>query len=145
MTPLYPVFTVANVENNEIRIENNAISGPIRLALFSIRRTLVSHYTVFSSVCRTDANVFNCLNHSRLSRERRRMQNNMTRGRGAWRMTRGKCDPIHCDSLFISHYSLHSRQWKRGIIIRIINKSSGEKFNVIQRLNIGLSNRIWDF
>ena len=46
--------------------------------------------------------------------ERRRMQN-VTRGRGEWRIMRGECDPIYRYFLFVSHYSLHSRQWKRGI------------------------------
>ena len=36
---LCPASTVANEENNEIRIGNNAISGPILLTLFSIRCT----------------------------------------------------------------------------------------------------------
>ena len=31
------------------------------------------------------------------------------------RGTRGACNPKHCFSLFVSHYSLNSRQWKRGI------------------------------
>ena len=44
---------------------------------------------------------------------------------------RGECDPKHCYSLFVFHYSLHSRQWKRGItviVFTIINleDSSGE-------------------
>ena len=38
---LCPVPTVANEENNELRIENNAISGHILLALFSSRRALL--------------------------------------------------------------------------------------------------------
>ena len=68
---LCPVPTVANVENNELRIENNAISGHILLALFSSRRALLSilralvvHYSAFSSVLLTDANVLNCSKHS---------------------------------------------------------------------------------
>ena len=39
---------------------NNAISGPILVALFSIRITFVSHYSAFSSARDTDANVLNC-------------------------------------------------------------------------------------
>ena len=42
LASLCPVPTVANVENNELRIENNAISGHILLALFSSRRALLS-------------------------------------------------------------------------------------------------------
>ena len=49
------VSTVANVENNELRIENNAISGYIFLTIFSIRVALFSYL----SVCRTDENVSN--------------------------------------------------------------------------------------
>ena len=70
---LCPVPTVANVENNELRIENNAISGHILLALFSSRCTLlsilitlVSHYHASSYVLLTDANVLNCLKYSSL-------------------------------------------------------------------------------
>ena len=70
---LCPVPTVANKENNELRIENNAISGHILSALFSCSRallstlpTLVSHYSAFSSVLLTDANVLNCSKHSSL-------------------------------------------------------------------------------
>ena len=74
-----PVFTVANVENNEIRKDDIDISSHILLALFSIRLTLMSHYA-FPSIRGTDANVFNCLKHSRPSRERKRMQNNAIRG-----------------------------------------------------------------
>ena len=47
---LCPVSTVANVENNEIRLKNNAISGHFLLALVSIRLTFMSHYSAFSSV-----------------------------------------------------------------------------------------------
>ena len=76
---LYPVSIVAIVENNEIRIENNDISGHILPALFSNRLTLVPHYSAFSSVRRTDTNVLNCSKHSRPSCERRRKQNNAIR------------------------------------------------------------------
>ena len=31
------------------------------------------------------------------------------------RGTRGECDPHHCFSLFVSHCSLYSRQWKQDI------------------------------
>ena len=48
LCPLCPVSNVANVENNELRVENNAISGHIILALFSLRITLVSHYSTLS-------------------------------------------------------------------------------------------------
>ena len=54
---LRPVSSVANVESNEIRLENFDISGHILPTLFSIRFTLVSHYSPFSSVRRTDVNV----------------------------------------------------------------------------------------
>ena len=67
---LYPVSIVAIVENNEIRLENNDISGHILPALFSNRLTLVSHYSAFSSVRRTDANVLNCSKHPSPSCER---------------------------------------------------------------------------
>ena len=70
--------TVANVENNEIRIKNNNVSGHILIALFSICLTFVSHYSAFSYVRGTDANAVNCLKHWRLSHKRRRMQKNVT-------------------------------------------------------------------
>ena len=73
---LCPVSSVANVESNEIRLENIDISGHILPALFSIRFTLVSHYSAFSSVRRTDVNVLNSLKYSRLSCKWRSMQNN---------------------------------------------------------------------
>ena len=57
-----PVSTVANVENNELQLENNAISGHIHIALFSICLILVSYYSAFFSVCGTDANVLNGFN-----------------------------------------------------------------------------------
>ena len=69
---LCPVPTLANEENNELRIENNAISGHILLALFSSCRALlsmlelVSHYSAFSSVLLTDVNVLKCSKHSSL-------------------------------------------------------------------------------
>ena len=72
---LCPVSTIANVENNEIRIENNDVSSHIFLVLYFIRLTLVSHYSAFSSVRGADANVLNAS-----ARERRGMQNNVTRG-----------------------------------------------------------------
>ena len=106
---------MAIVENNEIRIENNDISGHILPALFSNRLTLVSHYSAFSPVRRTDANVLNCSKHSRPSCERRRMQNNAIREWSYWRIMRGECDPKYRYSLIVSHYSLHSPHWKRGI------------------------------
>ena len=116
--PICPVSTVAIAENIEIRIENNDISGHILFTLFSIRLTLVSRYSAFSSARGVYANVLNGSQNSRLSRERRRMQNNVTRGRGEWRIMQGECDPIY-RSLFISHYSLHWRQWKRGITVNL--------------------------
>ena len=48
---------MAVVEKNEIRLENMDISGQILPALFSNRLILVSHYSAFSSVRRTDAYV----------------------------------------------------------------------------------------
>ena len=113
-----PVSTVANVENNEIRIENNEITGNNLLASFSTRLTLVSHYSEFFSVRGTNAKVLNGLKHSRLSHERRRMQHNVTRRWDEWRIMRGERDPIYRYYRyypFVSHYSLHSTQWKRGI------------------------------
>ena len=38
---------------------------------------------------------------------------------------RGKCDPIYRYSLFVSHYSLHSQQWKRGIKRNGLARKSG--------------------
>ena len=64
---LFPVSTVANVDNNEIRKENNNISGHILLALFSIRLTLVSHYSAFSSFRGTDMNVLIRFKNIRIS------------------------------------------------------------------------------
>ena len=64
------------IENNEIRWGNNDVSSHILLVLFSIRLTLMLHYSASSSVRRADANVLNCLKNSRLSRKWRRMQNN---------------------------------------------------------------------
>ena len=32
-----------------------------------------------------------------------------------WRIMRGECDPKYPYSLIVSHYSLHSPHWKRGI------------------------------
>ena len=107
---LCPVSSVANVESNEIRLEIIDISGHILPALFSIRFTLVSHYSAFSSVRRTDVNVLNSLKHSRLSCERRRKQNNAILEGGDWRIMRGECDPKYRYSLFVSHYSLQSPQ-----------------------------------
>ena len=67
---LCPASTVANRET-ELRIENKAISVHILRALFSSRGALlsillalVSHYSAFSSVLLTDANVLNCSKHS---------------------------------------------------------------------------------
>ena len=54
-----PVSTVANVENNEIRIEKNNISGNILLALLAILLKFVSHYSAFFSIRRLDPNVLN--------------------------------------------------------------------------------------
>ena len=105
---LCPVSSVANVESNEIRLENIDISGHILPALFSIRFTLVSHYSAFSSVRRTDVNVLNSLKHSRLSCERRRKQNNAILEWGNWGIMRGESDPKYRYSLIVSHYSLHS-------------------------------------
>ena len=107
---LCPVSSMANVESNEIRLENIDISGHILPALFSISFTLVSHYSAFSSVRRTDVNVLNSLKHSRLSCERRRKQNNAILEWGDWRIMRGECDPKNRYSLFVSHYSLQSPQ-----------------------------------
>ena len=101
--PLYPVSNVANVENNELRLENNANSGHILLAVFSIQRTLVSHYFAFSSFHMTDANVLNRLNNSRLSLKRRRMQNNVTWGCAELRIMRGECDPKY---RYLSTYTI---------------------------------------
>ena len=53
--------------------------------------------------------------HSCLSRERRRKQNNVTRERGERTTMQDECDPKYFFSIIVSHYSLHSRQWKRGI------------------------------
>ena len=98
------------IESNEIQLENIDISGHILRALFSISFTLVSHYSAFSSVRRTDVNVLNSLKHSRLSCERRRKQNNAILEWGDWRIMRGECDPKYRYSLFVSHYSLQSPQ-----------------------------------
>ena len=49
-----PVSTAVNVENNEIRTENNEVSGHILLALCTIRLTFVSHYSAFLSVRGTE-------------------------------------------------------------------------------------------
>ena len=106
---LCPVSIVAIVENNEIRLENNDISGHILPALFFNRLTLVSLYSAFSSVRRTDANVLNCSKHSRPSGEWRRMQNNAIREWSEWRIMRGECDPKYRYSLIVSHYSLARR------------------------------------
>ena len=107
---LSPVSSVANVESNEIQLENIDISGHILPALFSIRFTLVSHYPAFSSVRRADVNVLNSLKHSRPSCERRRKQNNAILEWGDWRIMRGECDPKYRYSLIVSHYSLQSPQ-----------------------------------
>ena len=58
---------------------------------------------------------FKQLKHSRLPHERRRKQNNAIWEWGEWRIQRGECDPIYRYSVFVSHYSLHSPQWKQGI------------------------------
>ena len=50
-----------------------------------------------------------------MPREWRRMQNNVTRGWSEWRIMRGEYVPIYRYSLFVSHYSLHLRHWKRSI------------------------------
>ena len=75
---LCPVSTVANIENNEIRIEKNKMSGHILLALLSIPLTFVSRYSAFS-IRGTGANTLKNSNDSCLSRERGRIQNNVTR------------------------------------------------------------------
>ena len=51
MFSLYPVSTVANVENNELRIENNAFLGHILLALFYI--SLISYLNIFFILLRS--------------------------------------------------------------------------------------------
>ena len=39
---------------------------------------------------------------------------------GEWRILLGECDPKHHYFLFVSnYYSLHSRQWKRGIMLNL--------------------------
>ena len=73
------------------------------------------YYALFP-VRETNTNVLNCLKPSCLSPERGRMQNNVTRARGMDKNskgTRNKCDPSHWLSLFVSHCSLHSWQWRR--------------------------------
>ena len=79
---LCPVSTVANVENNKIRLENNDISGHIlpalffiltlvsnlhsRIALFYIlirsrdRREYFKQYKTFASVLQTEENAEKC-------------------------------------------------------------------------------------
>ena len=61
------------------------------------------------------AHITSCATHSHLSCERRRMQNNVTRRWGEWRIMQGEYDQKHCYSLFVSYYSLYSRQWHQGI------------------------------
>ena len=51
------ISTVTNIENNEMRIYKNHISGHIRLALFSFLPSQMSHDTAFFFVRETDANV----------------------------------------------------------------------------------------
>ena len=96
-----------NVEDNEIRIENNDVSSHILLVLFFIRLTLVSHYSAFSSIRGADTNVLN----ASVPRE----GNAESCDTIARRIMRGDYGPIYRYSLFVSHYCLHSRQWKRDI------------------------------
>ena len=67
-------------------LTHNNVTYHILLAIFSIRLTLVSCCLHSPSCAGTNANVLNCLKLSFLSRERRRMQNNVTRGCGEWRI-----------------------------------------------------------
>ena len=61
-----PYFHCREYGENELRIENNAISGHICLALCSSLQDRRKCFKLFKTY--------------RLSRERRRMQNNMTQG-----------------------------------------------------------------
>ena len=99
----------------EIRKKQTIFSGHIPLALLCILLTLVSHYSVFLSVRGTDTNVLNSLKYLRLSCKWRRIQNNVTHEWGECTTMREEYDPKNWFSLFLSHYSLHSQQWKQGI------------------------------
>ena len=78
-------------ENNALRIEKNVIQ------MSSVQRRI---WQEIGTNLKSETNVLNSLNHSRLSEGQRRMLNNVTwaRGewtimRGDWRITRGECDP----------------------------------------------------
>ena len=71
-------YTVANVENNENKIENNNGSGHIHFAFFPVSLTFVSYYSAFFHVLVTDMNVSNNLKYLYLSLELGRKQNNVT-------------------------------------------------------------------
>ena len=109
--------TVANIENNEIFLEENPEFPVIFVAHCCPFHSLVSYYFAFFSVRRTDLNILNRSTQLRLFRKRRKMQNNATRERGMDNNAR-RMWPYILISIFVPYFSPHSWHWKRGITRR---------------------------
>ena len=112
-----------NIENYEIQIEKSNTSGHILLLFFSI----YSHFphvrvknSAFSFICELDTDILNSSKHSRLSHERRTIQNNVTQTWGELKMMIvGHEENVTRNIVFLYSYLiivLLSRQWNRDIM-----------------------------
>ena len=114
----FPLLRIRDTNREEQCFGSHSPRVP--LALLPIHLTFMSNYCAFFSIRGTDANVLNSSRNSCLSRKWGTIDNNVTRTRGEWTIMPEECAEKWPETLFfflvfLSHYSLHSRQWTLGI------------------------------